>query len=93
MVSPLPGFTLKRMAVRLEREHPLGRLADIDVLTETGTIISRADLGLAPRRCFLCDEAAMLCRQRNSHPQEQLMACIATMLTGALSSPTWPKGY
>jgi len=80
MVSPLPGFTLKRMAVRLEREHPLGRLADIDILTQTGETVSRADLGLPPRACFLCGEAAALCRRKKQHPQEMLMDFVMALL-------------
>ena len=80
MVSPLPAFTLKDMAVRLEGEHPLGRLADIDVLTQAGEPVSRADLGLPPRACFLCGEPAALCRRSGRHPQERLMAFVAALL-------------
>ena len=80
MVSPLPGCTLKRMAVRLEQEHPLGRLADIDVLTQAGAPVSRADLGLPPRACFLCGEPAALCRRSRRHPQEMLMAFVTALL-------------
>ena len=83
MVSPLPGFTLKRMAVRLEREHPLGRLADIDILTQTGETVSRADLGLPPRACFLCGEAAALCRRKKQHPQAMLMDFVMALLEKA----------
>jgi holo-ACP synthase len=80
MASPLPGLVLKRMAVRLEREHPLGRLADIDILTATGEPVSRADLTLPPRSCFLCEQAATLCRQKKTHSQERLMRFIALLL-------------
>jgi len=83
MVSPLPGFTLKRMAVRLEHEHPLGRLADIDILTQAGKPVSRADLGLAPRACFLCGEPAALCRRRKQHPQDLLMNFTVALLETA----------
>jgi holo-ACP synthase len=83
MVSPLPGVTLKRMAVRLEREHPLGRLADIDILTPAGEPLSRADLGLAPRACFLCGEPAALCRRRRQHPQQLLVDFTLALLETA----------
>ena len=83
MASPLPGRALKRMAVRLENAHPLGRLADIDILTEKGAPVSRADLGLPPRVCFLCGEPAALCRRRRNHSQESLSAFIAATLQGA----------
>ncbi|MDR0239438.1 MAG: citrate lyase holo-[acyl-carrier protein] synthase [Deltaproteobacteria bacterium] len=87
MASPLPGFTLKHMAVRLEREHPLGRLADIDVLTHTCEPVSRADLDVPPRACFLCGEPAAFCRRKQHHPQETLMAFIGAMLQSV--SPRW----
>ena len=80
MASPLPGSVLKHMAVRLEREHPLGRLADIDVITSACEPVSRADLGLAPRSCFLCGEPATLCRQRKLHPQGILMDFVLSLL-------------
>jgi holo-ACP synthase len=83
LLSPLPGFTLKRMAVTLERKHPLGRLADIDVLTQAGDPISRADLGQPPRACFLCGEPAALCRRSRRHSQEMLMAFVAATLSAA----------
>ena len=83
LLSPLPGSTLKRMAVRLERAHPLGRLADIDVLTQTGEPVSRVDLGLPPRACFLCGEPAALCRRSRRHSQEMLMAFVAALLEKA----------
>ena len=83
MVSPLPALRLKRMAVRLENEHPLGRLADIDVLTGAGTPVSRADLALPPRGCFLCGEAAALCRRRKRHSQRMLMGFVSSFLEKA----------
>ena len=87
MISPLPARTLKRMAVRLENTHPLGRLADIDILAATGTPVLRADLGLPPRVCFLCGEPAALCRRKQHHPQETLMAFVGAMLQSV--PPQW----
>ena len=83
LLSPLPDFTLKRMAVSLERTHPLGRLADIDVLTQAGVPVSRADLGLPPRACFLCGEPAALCRLSKRHSWERLMVFVTETLSTA----------
>jgi holo-ACP synthase CitX len=68
------------MAVRIENKHPLGRLADIDVLSNTGEPVARADLGLPPRACFLCGEPAVLCRPINRHSREALMEFVGAML-------------
>ena len=83
MVSSLSGLALKRMAVRLEGEHPLGRLADIDILTKRGEAVSRADIGLPPRSCFLCGEPAVLCRRGKRHSQAMLMEFVASLLENA----------
>ena len=84
MLSPLSAIRLKRMAVGLESEHPLGRLADIDVLTSAGVPVSRADLALPPRACFLCGESATLCRRRQNHSQELLMGFMRSLLDKAI---------
>lgn len=71
---------LKRAAVVLEDTHALGRLWDLDVLGLDGRSLSRTALGLAPRRCLVCDEAAHACARSRAHPLEQLQAAIARLL-------------
>ncbi|MBK1687969.1 citrate lyase holo-[acyl-carrier protein] synthase [Rubrivivax gelatinosus] len=71
---------LKRAAVALEDTHALGRLWDLDVLGLDGRSLSRTALGLAPRRCLVCDEAAHACARSRAHPLEQLQAAIARLL-------------
>ena len=53
--TKLPLLEAKRMACRIEEEHPLGRLFDIDVIDPTGTPVSRQSIGAEPRRCLLCE--------------------------------------
>lgn len=71
---------LKRAAVALEDTHALGRLWDLDVLGLDGRSLSRTGIGLAPRRCLVCDEAAHACARSRAHPLEQLQAAIARLL-------------
>nr|WP_199064551.1 citrate lyase holo-[acyl-carrier protein] synthase [Chromobacterium sp. ASV5] len=66
---------LKRRLARLEDEHPLGRLWDLDVLTGAGAL-SRGELGLPPRRCLLCGEAAHACSRSRRHPLPELLRAI-----------------
>ena len=75
--------TWKRAALELEERHPLGRLADFDVLSAGGTPLSRADLGLPPRRCFLCGEEAALCRRRFSHSLAETLNFARELLATA----------
>jgi holo-ACP synthase / triphosphoribosyl-dephospho-CoA synthase len=55
--------------VDIEENHPLGRLMDIDVINVRHQI-SRRDLNLSPRRCFLCDEEAHVCVRAQTHAIE-----------------------
>lgn len=60
---------VKLCTIQLEEEHPLGRLVDIDVYSQSGAI-EREILDFPPRRCFLCDRRAVLCVREGKHPQE-----------------------
>lgn len=71
---------LKCAAVALEDTHALGRLWDLDVIGPDGRSLSRSTLGLAPRRCLVCDEAAHACARSRAHPLEQLQAAMARLL-------------
>lgn len=77
---------LKALCVAVEEEHPLGRLADADVLNAQGQPVNRADVGLPPRRCFLCEAPASLCRRQGKHAPEEIMAHVHGLLALALSA-------
>lgn len=75
----LEGFDVKTAAVRVEEEDALGRLFDIDVMTEEGGI-SRRELGAPPRKCLLCDNDAKVCARGRSHEMNQLLEKIEEIL-------------
>ncbi len=62
---------LKKICVDIETSHPLGRLMDIDVMDTRGQI-SRRELNLSPRKCFLCDEDAHLCVRNQTHTPDDI---------------------
>ncbi len=65
-IASLPAEGLKRLSVDFERTHPLGALADIDVMDHEGRPLGRAELGMGPRECLVCGgEAAVCCAGRN----------------------------
>ena len=74
--TKLPLLEAKRMACRIEEEHPLGRLFDIDVIDSTGTPVSRQSIGAEPRRCLLCEREARYCMRNHTHSREELQARI-----------------
>lgn len=76
------GKTVKDMAVCLEEENDFGRLFDIDVIDSDGRHVGRVDIGKAPRKCFLCNNAANICRRSGSHGPEEIMAYIGESIKG-----------
>ena len=71
---------LKAAMCRIEEEHPLGRLMDIDVLSAPGRHVSRTELGQQPRKCLVCGGMAAACTRSRAHPVEQLIAAIDRLL-------------
>ncbi len=70
-----PALEVKRACCRLEREHPLGRLMDMDVMGREGPV-SREQLGLPPRQCLLCSQPARYCMRARTHTPEELQEKI-----------------
>ena len=70
----------KLLTCKVEDEHPLGRLFDIDVINSDGAPISRQEVGQPPRRCLLCENEARYCMRNHSHTLEELQDCIRQMI-------------
>lgn len=66
------AILLKTLLVNIEENHELGRLFDMDILEENGHIIGRTRVGIASRKCFLCDKAAQICARSKTHSIEEL---------------------
>jgi holo-ACP synthase CitX len=67
---------IKRLCIEAEETIPFGRILDIDVMDYEGKPISRNDLGLAPRKCFICDNPAALCVSRKLHSSEEIYTYV-----------------
>lgn len=67
------SFSIKKLMVDIEENHPLGRIFDIDVFSNKNEQISRSDLGEDTRRCLLCDLDARLCMRAKNHTYESLI--------------------
>lgn len=68
---------IKKIAIKIENEHILGRCVDIDVydpITLQG--ISRADFGMQMRKCFLCSDIAHNCVRARKHSQDEIVKYI-----------------
>ncbi|MCL1994514.1 MAG: citrate lyase holo-[acyl-carrier protein] synthase [Spirochaetes bacterium] len=61
---------LKTELCRLEDEHPLGRLFDMDVIGQDGQKLSRG----GTRPCLICDRPGHDCARNRTHPAEEVAA-------------------
>lgn len=92
LVVAADAADLKRALAALEDHHPLGRLWDLDVATRHGAV-ARRDLGLPPRACLLCAEAAHACARSRAHPVADLLAAMhARALAWILGDRDWRAG-
>jgi holo-ACP synthase len=66
----------KAITVEVENSHPLGRLVDIDVFNPNGTALSRIELGLDPRKCYLCSDMAHNCARSRKHSVDEIVRYI-----------------
>lgn len=71
---------IKQLMVNLEDMDGLGRLFDIDVLRPDGYQISREELGLPKRTCFLCKEPAHVCSRSRKHSIAELTKWINELI-------------
>lgn len=75
---------VKRLTAELEEAFPIGRLFDMDVLTERGKI-SRQAIGLNERTCLLCGKPAYLCSRSRTHTVAQLQEETTRLLRDTLT--------
>lgn len=63
---------LKGLMLEIEESHPLGRLFDIDVLDQDGTILKGESYGRMERGCLICGAPVWECSRSRSHSAEDL---------------------
>ena len=59
---------VKKLTIVFEETNIIGRLLDIDVITTKGNTVDRA----TKRKCFLCDNIAILCMREGNHTIDEL---------------------
>jgi holo-ACP synthase/triphosphoribosyl-dephospho-CoA synthase len=71
---------IKRISSGLENQDRLGRLFDMDVLDVDGRKISRTELGLPGRTCFVCSQPAQACARSRKHTVPVLVRNVHRIL-------------
>ena len=82
--APAPAGEVKRLCVKAEELLPGGRMLDIDVMDSQGEPVGRSALGLPPRTCFVCGEAAAVCVSRRAQPLEEIDARVEELRRACL---------
>ena len=72
--------TIKKLTIRIEEEHPLGRLFDYDVLDVSGRKLSRIELGGPERCCMICGEPGAFCSRSRKHSVPELQTKIVSIM-------------
>lgn len=67
---------IKELTTKIEENHPLGRLFDMDVIDISGQKLSRKDW----RKCIICDCQAQECSRSRKHSVEEMYKTIEEML-------------
>lgn len=83
LVTDMGAQHLKEKMIDLESHHPLGRLFDLDVLSLMDghlQAISRQDIGLPARTCFVCSDNAKACGRSRKHSIEEMQAVISQLI-------------
>lgn len=64
--------SVKYKVIDIEENHFLGRCVDIDVYDKGGSSISRAELGLPRRKCYICSDFAQNCVRSRKHSVDEV---------------------
>jgi len=78
----------KRRLANFEDLHPIGRWFDIDLRDVNGNTFSRDQIGVKPRKCFICDKDAKECGRSRTHTASELFAVTQKNLKAYLKSRT-----
>ena len=81
---------LKELAMVIERDHPLGRLFDIDVFDEYAEQFSRESRGGEKRPCVICGGNTALCRRSGRHTLENVLRRFEEIARAYFLSPPEP---
>ncbi|MBM7543627.1 holo-ACP synthase CitX [Weissella beninensis] len=70
LVIDTAGEQLKKISIQFEDESKLGRIFDVDVITQNNTQLSRTQLGYSPRSCYVCGANAKVCARSQCHSMQ-----------------------
>jgi holo-ACP synthase / triphosphoribosyl-dephospho-CoA synthase len=76
---------LKNFCIKLESTHSCGRAVDLDVFVKDRNL-SRLDLEIDERKCFVCDEVARVCIRKQTHSKNEVISSFQNLILDSLQS-------
>lgn len=73
-------YKIKKLAINVEDNHFLGRFVDIDVFGNNEVELSRRELGLESRRCYICGQEAYNCAGSGKYDIDEIKEYIENKL-------------
>ncbi len=83
-------YSVKEKMIVIEESSNYSRLYDIDVFENEVTLMSRRDLGLPPRVCWICDEVAHECVRSRKHDFAEVFIAYQRMIDSFMEK-RYPK--
>ncbi|MBV4419022.1 citrate lyase holo-[acyl-carrier protein] synthase [Clostridium tyrobutyricum] len=71
---------IKRETVRIEEGSSIGKCMYIDVYDTDGNIVTRRDIGLKSKNCYICNEDADICARTEKHTSRDIRNNIIARL-------------
>lgn len=81
-VLNMEPLALKQITTRIEDQHSLGRLFDMDVIDADLHKLDREAVGGGSRDCIVCGAPGRGCASRRIHSVQALQAAVSRILTG-----------
>lgn len=79
---------LKEKLIKIEQNHYLGRLLDLDLYRSDSSAVSRKSIDKKQRKCLLCEQNARKCIIEKNHSLNELQEKINEMLLKYLENPS-----
>lgn len=79
------ALSIKKLCCDIENTSKLGRLYDMDVIKEDASKVSRSELSLPPRKCFICGMDAAACARSRSHSLDDIRSYTQKVLIEAVN--------
>lgn len=78
VIAEKSRLEVKRQAIAIEEADIVGRYIDIDVFQNETKSLSRSDLNIKSRKCFICDNNPYICIRNKAHTLEEIKNKIYT---------------